>query len=53
MNDITIDKKFVLAFRLLMGWTFLYAGAWQVLSPDFSAATFLAHIKTSTISTRH
>ena len=46
MNAVTIDKRFVLAFRLLMGWTFLYAGAWQVLSPDFSAAAFLAHTKT-------
>jgi thiosulfate dehydrogenase [quinone] large subunit len=46
MNGVIMDKKVVLAFRLLMGWTFLYAGAWQVLSPDFSAATFLAHTKT-------
>ena len=30
----------------MMGWTFLYAGAWQVLSSDFSAASFLAHTKT-------
>jgi hypothetical protein len=29
-----------------MGLTFLYAGAWQVMSPDFSAAAFLAHTKT-------
>ena len=41
-----MDRKFLLAFRLLMGWTFLYAGAWQVLSPTFSAADFLAHTKT-------
>jgi thiosulfate dehydrogenase [quinone] large subunit len=41
-----MDRKFVLAFRLLMGWTFLCAGAWQVLSSDFSAATFLAQTKT-------
>ena len=46
MTGVMMDRKFVLAFRLLMGWTFLYAGAWQVLSPDFSAATFLAHTKT-------
>jgi thiosulfate dehydrogenase (quinone) large subunit len=46
MNGVMMDRKFVLAFRLLMGWTFLYAGAWQVLSPDFSAAAFLAHTKT-------
>src|SRR5579862_3110867 len=46
MNGVMMDRKFVLAFRLLMGWTFLYAGAWQVLSSDFSAASFLAHTKT-------
>src|SRR5262245_37133950 len=46
VGSITMDRRFVLAFRLLMGWTFLYAGSWQVLSPDFSAATFLAHTKT-------
>jgi thiosulfate dehydrogenase [quinone] large subunit len=46
MNGATMDRRFVLAFRLMMGWTFLYAGVWQVLSADFSAATFLAHTKT-------
>ena len=46
MNGVTIDKRFVLAFRLLMGWTFLYAGAWQGPSPDFFAASFLVHTKT-------
>ena len=46
MSDVMMDKRFVLAFRLLMGWTFLYAGTWQVPSSDFSAATFLAHTKT-------
>jgi thiosulfate dehydrogenase (quinone) large subunit len=46
MNGVAMDRKFVLAFRLLMGWTFLYAGAWQVLTPGFSAASFLEHTKT-------
>ena len=46
MNGVTIDKRLVLAFRLMMGWTFLYAGIWQVLSPEFSVAGFLAHTKT-------
>ena len=46
MNGITMDRRFVLAFRLLMGWTFFYAGAWQVMSPDFTVAAFLAHTKT-------
>ena len=46
MSEFTIDRRLVLVFRLLMGWTFLYAGIWQVLSPDFSTAEFLAHTKT-------
>ena len=46
MNGVIMDRRFVLAFRLMMGWTFLYAGVWQVLSPDFSAASFLARTKT-------
>jgi hypothetical protein len=46
MNGVTMDRRLVLAFRLMMGLTFLYAGAWQVMSPDFSAAAFLAHTKT-------
>lgn len=46
MNGIAMDKRLVLAFRLMMGWTFLYAGAWQVLSPNFTVSAFLAHTKT-------
>ena len=46
MNGIMMDKRLVLAFRLMMGWTFFYAGAWQVLSHDFTVASFLAHTKT-------
>ena len=46
MNGIMMDKRLVLAFRLMMGWTFLYAGAWQVLSHDYTEASFLAHTKT-------
>ena len=46
MQDITIDRRIIFVFRMLMGWTFLYAGTWQVLSSDFTAAAFLAHTKT-------
>jgi thiosulfate dehydrogenase [quinone] large subunit len=46
MDQFTIDKRLVLTFRLLMGWVFLYAGLWQVLSSDFSTSQFLAHTKT-------
>lgn len=40
------DRKFVLAFRLMMAWTFLYAASHQVLNPKFSAVAFLTHTKT-------
>ncbi len=40
------DRKFILAFRLLMAWTFLYAASHQVLNPKFSAVAFLSHTKT-------
>lgn len=46
MKGVMVDKRLVLAFRLMMGWTFLYAGTWQVLSHDFTVASFLAHTKT-------
>jgi thiosulfate dehydrogenase (quinone) large subunit len=46
MQGITMDRRLVLVFRLLMGWTFLYAGASQVLSPDFTVTAFLSHTVT-------
>ncbi len=46
MNQFTVDRRLVLVFRLLLGWVFLYAGVWQVLSHDFSTSQFLAHTKT-------
>jgi thiosulfate dehydrogenase [quinone] large subunit len=46
MVDFTVDRRFVLASRLLMGWVFLYAGLSQVLSHDFTTSQFLAHTKT-------
>jgi thiosulfate dehydrogenase (quinone) large subunit len=45
-SDTTTDRRFVLAFRLLMAWTFLYAASHQVFNPKFSAAGFLSHTKT-------
>jgi thiosulfate dehydrogenase (quinone) large subunit len=46
MNQSSTDRSFVLAFRLLMAWTFLYAASHQVFNPKFSAAAFLSHTKT-------
>ena len=46
MNESAIQKSLIVFFRITMGWTFLYAGARQVLDPGFSVAGFLAHTKT-------
>jgi thiosulfate dehydrogenase [quinone] large subunit len=46
MTQSTTDRSFILVFRLLMAWTFLYAASHQVFNPKFSAATFLSHTET-------
>ena len=46
MTQSTTDRSFILIFRLLMAWTFLYAASHQVFNPKFSAAGFLSHTKT-------
>ncbi|MFI4994755.1 MAG: DoxX family membrane protein [Hyphomicrobiales bacterium] len=46
MREDRSDGKFILAFRLLMAWTFLYSASHQVFNPKFSAAGFLRQTKT-------
>lgn len=46
MPNTVMDRRLTFFFRLAMGWVFLYAGTWQVLSPTFSVAEFLQHTKT-------
>jgi len=46
MTQSSTDRSFILVFRLLMAWTFLYAASHQVFNPKFSAAAFLSHTKT-------
>jgi DoxX. len=46
MTHSTAERKFILVFRLLMAWTFLYAASHQVFNPKFSAAGFLRQTKT-------
>jgi thiosulfate dehydrogenase [quinone] large subunit len=46
MDQFTIDRRFVLALRLLMGWVFLYAGLTQVTSGTFGTSEFLEHTRT-------
>jgi thiosulfate dehydrogenase (quinone) large subunit len=46
MNAPAMDRGFVVVFRLLMAWTFLYAASHQIFNPNFSAAKFLSQTKT-------
>ncbi len=41
-----LHQNLILFFRIAMGWTFLYAGATQMLDPHWTAASFLAGTKT-------
>jgi thiosulfate dehydrogenase [quinone] large subunit len=41
-----LDERFMLALRLLLAWTFLYAASHQVFDPSFSIVGFLSHTKT-------
>jgi thiosulfate dehydrogenase [quinone] large subunit len=40
------ERRFILFFRLLMAWTFLYAASHQVFNAKFSVAAFLNSTKT-------
>jgi len=46
MNDSQFEKRLIFYFRILMGWTFLYAASHQLFDPKFSATAFLEHTKT-------
>jgi thiosulfate dehydrogenase [quinone] large subunit len=46
MTHSTTERSFILVFRLLMAWTFLYAASHQVFNAKFSAAGFLSRTKT-------
>lgn len=45
MSANTLDKGIVFVLRILVGWTFLYAGTWQIWE-NYSAAGFLNHVVT-------
>jgi len=45
MPETKFDRTIILILRVLVGWAFLYAGAWQVLQ-HYSAAGFLNHVVT-------
>src|SRR5215472_6642865 len=46
MTQSSTERGFILTFRLLMAWTFLYAASHQVFNPKFSAVAFLNQTKT-------
>ncbi|MGP8113998.1 MAG: DoxX family protein [Steroidobacteraceae bacterium] len=45
MTESSSERRFILLFRLLMAWTFLYSAS-QVFNPNFSVAGFLSDTKT-------
>ena len=45
MTETKLDRGVIFAMRVLVGWTFLYAGTWQMLQ-NYSAAAFLNHVVT-------
>jgi thiosulfate dehydrogenase [quinone] large subunit len=46
MPAISKQNAFILYFRFMMAWTFLYAASHQVFVPDFSVIGFLSQTKT-------
>jgi len=45
MTESNLDRGVIFILRILMGWTFLYAGAWQIWD-NFDTAGFLNHVET-------
>jgi len=45
MTETKLDCGIIFVLRILMGWTFLYAGAWQIWD-NFDTAGFLNHVVT-------
>jgi thiosulfate dehydrogenase [quinone] large subunit len=45
MTETKFDRGIIFVLRILVGWTFLYAGSWQILQ-HYSAAGFLNHVVT-------
>jgi thiosulfate dehydrogenase (quinone) large subunit len=44
-TETNLDRKIIFTLRILMGWTFLYAGLWQIWD-NFDTAGFLNHVVT-------
>ena len=46
MAETNLDRGIIFALRIMIGWTFLYAGIWQIWE-NYDAADFLNHVVTS------
>ena len=44
-TETKLDRGVIFVLRILIGWTFLYAGAWQIWD-NFDTAGFLNHVVT-------
>lgn len=44
-SETALDRGVIFILRILMGWTFLYAGIWQIWE-NFDTAGFLNHVVT-------
>jgi thiosulfate dehydrogenase [quinone] large subunit len=45
MTESNLERGVIFVLRILMGWTFLYAGIWQIWE-NFDTAGFLNHVVT-------
>jgi len=45
MTESNFDRGVIFILRIMMGWTFLYAGIWQIWE-NFDTAGFLNHVVT-------
>jgi thiosulfate dehydrogenase [quinone] large subunit len=46
MPETVFERSLLVFLRVMIGWTFLYAGVSQLTDPAWSAAGFLGHTKT-------
>ena len=45
MTESKLDRGLIFVLRIMMGWTFLYAGVWQIWQ-NYDTAGFLNHVVT-------
>ena len=45
MAETTLDRSIIVVLRIMIGWTFFYAGVWQIWE-NYDVADFLSHVVT-------